>query len=313
MTKQVNVATVVGTITLSGNALVTVTASGMNNSPKAIPVAVVLGNAAADVAYAARYALATDADVAAFFQVGGTGANIQLTARTDATNDTTMNIASANGSCTGLTAEPTSSTTVTGAALINNGYATLQNFKDYHNLTSTNLVDDGIVCLMIESASRRIDTETGRKFYSFTATKYFDMPRMSTNLLVFDDDCISVTSLTNGNGTAFATTDYVLYPYSGPPYDSIGLVDNPSMTWLPTIYGNRQQAIVLVGTFGYSAVPTDIQDACLMIVVQEYHRRYGEGSQNNSVVLPSGMVISMDKMPSLIAQIIAGHRKIGMA
>ena len=215
--------------------------------------------------------------------------------------------------CTGLTAAPTSTTTVTGAAAITNGYATLQNFLNYHGINSTSVVDDSIICLMLESASRRIDTETGRKFYSYSATKYFDTPRLQSNLLVFDDDCISVTSLTNGNGAAFDVSDYILYPYSGPPYDALGLVDNPTMGWLPTPYGNKQRAIVLVGTFGYSAVPTDIQDACLMIVIQEYHRRFGEAAGNNSVVMPSGMVISIDKMPSLVAQILANHRKVGMA
>jgi hypothetical protein len=195
---------------------------------------------------------------------------------------------------------------------ITNGYCTLDDFKSYHAIKSTNVGDDAVINLMIESASRTIDQQTGRIWYTHTVTKYFDLPRKHSSLLVFDEDCVSVTSVTNGNAVAFDAADYVKYPYEGPPYDSIGLIDQPTMSWLPTSLGNRQKAITVVGVFG-NTCPTDIRDACLMIVVQEYHRRYGEKAGNDSIVLPSGMVISPGQMPKLIEMILANHRKIGMA
>ena len=189
-------------------------------------------------------------------------------------------------------------------------YASLDDCKAYHNIKSTNAVDDSIISLMLESASRTIDNQTGRIWYTHTTTKYFDMPRKHSSLLVFDEDCVSITTLTNGNGVAFASTDFVLYPYEGPPYDSLGLVDNPTMSW--SYITNRQKVISALGVFGRNCA-TDIRDACLMIVVQEYHRRYGEKASNDSIVLPSGMVISPGQMPKLIEMIMANNRKIGMA
>lgn len=66
-----------------------------------------------------RAALIADADVGdagtGFFTVTGAGANIILTAKTQAANDATMNVAIANGTAAGLTAAPTSADTTAGA------------------------------------------------------------------------------------------------------------------------------------------------------------------------------------------------------
>lgn len=111
---QVETAVVVGTITLGGNATVTVTAAGMTGSPKAISVAVLLNDTAAQVAAKIRTALALDADVTALFSVGGTGADVSLTALQSAANDATLNIAYTNDTCTGLTPDASSNNTTAG-------------------------------------------------------------------------------------------------------------------------------------------------------------------------------------------------------
>jgi len=111
---QVETAVVVGTITLGGNAKFTVTAAGMAGSPKDILVAVALNDTAAQVAAKARAALAADADVAAMFSVGGTGANVALTTLQSAANDATLNIAYDNDTCTGLTGDASSNNSTAG-------------------------------------------------------------------------------------------------------------------------------------------------------------------------------------------------------
>ena len=94
----------------------TVTAAGMTGSPKAVSVAVALGDSAAVVAQKAREALAADSAVTAKFSVGGYGTMVELTALTAAANDATFNIPIANGTCAGLTAAPTSANTTAGVA-----------------------------------------------------------------------------------------------------------------------------------------------------------------------------------------------------
>lgn len=113
---QVETAVVVGTITGEGNASVTVTAAGMTGSPKTISVAVALSDDASAVAGKIRTALNADSAVTALFTVGGTGANVTLTKTVPTANDATLNIAYANDTCTGLTADATSDNTTAGVA-----------------------------------------------------------------------------------------------------------------------------------------------------------------------------------------------------
>ena len=117
-TQQVETATVVGTVTGDGNASVVVTAAGMTGSPKTITAAVLTDDTADEVATAIRAALNLDADVTALFTVGGTGAEVSLTKTIPAATDSTLNIAIDNGTCTGLTAAPTSTATVTGTGYV---------------------------------------------------------------------------------------------------------------------------------------------------------------------------------------------------
>lgn len=113
-TLQVETATIVGTVTGSGDATVTVTAVGMTGSPIVLAVPVLNLDTASQVATKIRTALNANANIAAFFTIGGTGANITLTVITAAANDSTMNLAYDNGTCTGLTGDATSTDTTTG-------------------------------------------------------------------------------------------------------------------------------------------------------------------------------------------------------
>jgi hypothetical protein len=110
---QVETATVVGTVTGSGNATVVITALAMTGTPKTISVAVTNGDSASTVGGKIRTALGLDADVIALFAISGAGANVVLTKYASA-NDATLNISIDNGTCTGLTSAPTSTNTTAG-------------------------------------------------------------------------------------------------------------------------------------------------------------------------------------------------------
>ncbi len=116
--KQVETATVAGTVTTAGNATVTVTAAGLTGSPKAYTVAVALGDTPNVTAFRIREALAVDEVLTVLYDVGGTGDKVVLTKVVPAANDATLNIAIANGTSVGLTNASTSADTVAGKAPI---------------------------------------------------------------------------------------------------------------------------------------------------------------------------------------------------
>lgn len=111
---QVETVSVVGTITLAGDATFTVTAAGMAGSPIAVSVAVALNDTATQVATKAAAAMNLNAVVAAFFTITSDAADVIFTRKQSAANDATMNIAFTNGTCTGLTPDATSTDTTAG-------------------------------------------------------------------------------------------------------------------------------------------------------------------------------------------------------
>ncbi len=117
-TSQVETATVVGTVSLSGDAAVVITSGnpGFAGSPLTVPVAVVNGDIDTVVGGKIRTALNATTAVTDVFTVTGAGANIILTVIVPLDDDDTLNISIDNDTCTGLTFEPTSVDTTPGVA-----------------------------------------------------------------------------------------------------------------------------------------------------------------------------------------------------
>jgi len=112
-TKQVETATIVGTITKEGTATVTVKSAHYADD-RVMHVAVGLGDDAAAVAGKIRSYIAPL--VADHFTVSGSGADVVLTTKVADANDATLNIAYTNGTCEGLTPDASSTDTTAGVA-----------------------------------------------------------------------------------------------------------------------------------------------------------------------------------------------------
>jgi hypothetical protein len=116
-TRQVETATGIGTITGSGNVRVTLTAAGIDINPLAIDVPVTLGQTASQWMQTVRNYFSAIPQVQMQFSVSGSGADMILTRRSPyAGNDSTLNIAIAQTTATGITAAPTSVNTTAGVA-----------------------------------------------------------------------------------------------------------------------------------------------------------------------------------------------------
>ena len=111
---QVETATAAGTITASGNATVVVTGDDIVGSPLTVSVAVANTDSAATWAGKVRTALGAVTAITSLYTVGGATTAISLTRIVKRYNDSTLNISLANGTCTGITAAPTSANTTPG-------------------------------------------------------------------------------------------------------------------------------------------------------------------------------------------------------
>jgi predicted secreted protein len=113
-TFQVETATVVGTITTTGDATFTVTSTGVAGTPVAVTVPVVDDDTPSMVAAKARAAIGANAAITALYHVGGSGAEVVLTRKAAVANVADLNIEYDNDTCAGLTPDATSDNTVVG-------------------------------------------------------------------------------------------------------------------------------------------------------------------------------------------------------
>lgn len=162
---------------------------------------------------------------------------------------------------------------------ITNGYATLADLKAALRITDS--VDDSLIEISIEAASREIDGHCNRVFYSTTGTRVYNpMDTFVTNT----DDIISVTTLkTSSNAQVYdqtwQTTDFQLEPLNGvsgglvQPYTRIRAVgDYLFPIWSVGSTYNNFAPVQVVGVFGWSAVPTAVKQACILLAMRQFKR-----------------------------------------
>ena len=189
-------------------------------------------------------------------------------------------------------------------------YASITDFKAYARITSTDTTDDGVIGDILESASKLIDTETRRTFYARTETRKYDVPDGDT-LYIEDDDLLAITTLTNGDDTTLAPTEYNLLPANSMPKYGIKIKGSSSYSWQGESDGDNEQVIEILGLWGYSYTPpADIKEACLEIATAFYHRRFGENIGSESTFTAGGVMISPRDIPASARTILMNYARL---
>jgi hypothetical protein len=162
---------------------------------------------------------------------------------------------------------------------ITNGYCSLADLKAALRVQDS--IDDSLLELAIESASREIDGYCERVFYSTTGTRVYAPTNIFT---VTTDDIISVTTLkSSSDGVTYditwTTSDYQLEPLNGvagglvTPFTRIRATGNylmPSFS-VGTFY-ELEALIQVVGVFGWSATPAAIRQATVILAMRLFKR-----------------------------------------
>mgnify|MGYP003624981931 FL=1 len=195
---------------------------------------------------------------------------------------------------------------------ITDGLATLAQVKT--NLDLTDSVDDTMLELCIESASRQIEQFTERIFTQVSATRIYT-PRDS--YVVETDDISSITHLktsTAADGVfdeTWAASDRQTEPLNGiaggiaSPITSIRAVGD----YLFPISGG-EATVQIIGTFGWAAIPTAITQACIL----QSSRYYKRADSPMGVAGFDAMgVVRLSRIDPDIATLIEPFCKIRMA
>ena len=135
-------------------------------------------------------------------------------------------------------------------------YSTVNEVRaTYRGTTATG--QDTLFSELIRSTSRDIEAACGgRRFYARIETRRFDYT--ADRQLDLDDDLLAVTTVTNGDATTVAATDYHLLPYYGPPYYAIRLNEASTVLWQLDSSGNSERVIQIAGQWGWHPAYADI-------------------------------------------------------
>ena len=167
-------------------------------------------------------------------------------------------------------------------------YTTVATFKDAIKFTGNER--DAEFAKAITAASRIFDRITKRAdnaFVATTATRTFDGASGQGDHL-WVPSLLAVTTLKtdhDGDGsyeTAWASTDYMLYPLDGPPYQQIVANRTTGRYLFPV----GQATVEIAGSWGrFAAVPSDVERAVILLA----HRL------TNRAKTPEGIMGSLDQ------------------
>jgi len=163
---------------------------------------------------------------------------------------------------------------------ITNGYATLSDVKAALRITDT--VDDSLLEIRIEAASREIDGWCERVFTSSTATRIY----RPTDVFTVDvDDLQSITTLktdSDGSGVfdvTWESTDYQLNPLNGlaggisTPYTQVRAIGQYLFPiYEPRNVNSNEASIQITGVWGWASIPTAVKQACIILSMRQFKR-----------------------------------------
>jgi hypothetical protein len=175
-------------------------------------------------------------------------------------------------------------TTIVGTVAGACTYVATSDLKTYLGISTT--TDDSLLALCLARAQAAIEAYTHRRFDAHTETHYFrqesvlipqaywgrdamvEVLNPTQTVLYLDDDLLSVTTLTNGDGTSITAASYWLEPRNTAPYWYIRLKSTVSWTF------STDGEISVLGSWGYSSTaPYDIQHACLRLGAYYYRQK----------------------------------------
>jgi hypothetical protein len=195
---------------------------------------------------------------------------------------------------------------------ITNGYCSLAQIKAA--LRINDAIDDSILELAVESASRMIDAECDRNFFAVTATRDF-VP--NDGHTVDTDDLTTITSVKiddQGDQTfsiTLAVSDYQREPVnqrvSGNPYPTYRL--RMIGDYLLPVWG-RQATVRIEGSYGFTPAPIQITQACIIQSTRIFKRLDSPLGLTWGV---DGMGMRVGKVDPDVAQLIRPFKKFAAA
>lgn len=183
-------------------------------------------------------------------------------------------------------------------------YTTKALVKAYLGISAD--TDDDLIDALIARAQAIIDNYTGRKFEAATATKYFTVADIEGRYLYLHRyDLLTVTALTNGDGSVIAAENYRLEPHNESPKWAIRLDKDTSWEWT-----DSDSEISIAGTWGmFATAPDDIAHAAIRLTSFLYRQKDNSQDVERPIITGSGVTIMPTSIPKDVTAILNKYRR----
>ncbi|GIV82782.1 MAG: hypothetical protein KatS3mg051_2136 [Anaerolineae bacterium] len=188
-------------------------------------------------------------------------------------------------------------------------YATLAELKAYLGITGT--TDDMLLTDLLVRSQAIIDAATQRTFEATAdSTRYLDAVEDVDGRVLWLDrvgDLAQITSITNGDGSSVASSEYVTEPRNQAPYYAIQLKASSSVAW--TYSDSPENAIAITGRWAYSVTPPDdIVHACIRLAAYLY-RQKDNATDLDRPVIAGNVTLLPAQLPADIQSLLAPYRR----
>jgi hypothetical protein len=188
-------------------------------------------------------------------------------------------------------------------------YTTLADLREYLGISNpSDTDDDDLLTQFIDDAQSFIENYCRRRFeVSADSTHYYD-PNLDVinGMLLFDDDLITITSLTI-DSTLIASTNYDLGPRNKSPKAWITLRSSGGVSW--TYSTDSEDAIEVVGKWGYSETPPDnIVYVCKRLAAYYYRKKDAQVFEDTTFA-QAGTITVPEGFPKDILKVLDGYRR----
>ena len=197
-------------------------------------------------------------------------------------------------------------------------YATLAEFKSYISemtggiQTAFSGAEDTLLQKFLNQAKAEIDAQTGRNFGqgANNHTHYYTEDDIDGDTLYLDSDLVSVTTITNGDGTTIASSDYFLLPMNASVtgqngYDGSfwGIKLKSTIDWQTPTDGR----ISVNGRWGFMQdAPVDVVRAAMRIAYWYWTKRNQTGATE---IAGAELTQQSDSYPTDVRIVFARYKR----
>ena len=186
-------------------------------------------------------------------------------------------------------------------------YVTAALVRAYLGTTSTG--DDTLIAALCTRAQAAIDRYCNRTFEAAAdSTRYFDAigPHIDGPTLYLDRDLCAITTVTNGDGVAVGSTQYVTLPRNDTPYHGLRIKTSAGKVW--TYSTDWEKAIAITGKWAYSATaPDDIVQAAVRLAAFYYRQK--DAALQDVTAIEAGVVVQPVAIPMDVQALLRPYKR----